>query len=185
MAEKQELTRIPVYGSLAYDFETVAAQPAPEWEYPQREERKVVIPAPPPQTEEQRRAQPLTRPKQSVSLLSILGFACAAVLLIFTLMAKINLTVVTDEAAALEKQLNALELEQNRLLIKYESVFNRTEIEEYAVGSLGMQRPRQEQIVYINSSAPDKAVVLEEESSSKGILDSISDVLGLIGEYFK
>lgn len=184
MADKKELTRLPVYGNLAYDIEIMAGLPAPEWEEPRREERKVVIPAAP-QTEEYKRTKTAPQPKQAIPLLSIVGFACAAVLLVFSLMAKINLTVITDEAASLETQLNALELEQNRLLIQYESVFNRTEIEEYAIQTLGMQRPRQEQIIYINSSAPDKAVVLQNETQSKGLFDGVYAMFGLITEYFR
>lgn len=183
MADRKDFTNIPVFGSLAYDFETAPAYPEREWEGPRREERKVVIPAPP-STDEQIRERPLVRPKQAISPFSIIGFACAAVLLIFTLMAKIQLTVITDEAAVLESQFEALQLSQSRLRIEHESVFNRTEIEEYAISVLGMQRPREEQIIYLNSSAPDKAVVLEESEDTYGFFDRLSNMFGFIAEYF-
>ncbi len=99
--------------------------------------------------------------------------------------AKIQLTVVTDEAVKLETQLAELELAQNRLLIDYESVFNRTEIEEYATTVLGMQRPREEQITYLNTSVPDKAVVLEHASDTNSLTARLSDMFGFLGEYFK
>lgn len=185
MADKKNdgFVNIPVYGSLAYDFEAAPAYPEREWEQPRRDERKVVIPAPP-ETREQARRQTLVRPKQSISPVSIIGFACAAVFLVFSLMAKIQLTVVTDEAAGLESELAALQTAQARLLIEHESVFNRTEIEEYATGVLGMQRPRQEQIYYLNSSAPDKAVILEQSEGTYGLLDRLSDMFSFITEYF-
>jgi cell division protein FtsL len=188
MAEKQKFTSIPVFGSLAYDFQTAVPLPDEEWglPVPRREERRVVIPAPPKIEErEVTRTESHTYPRQAVSPFAILGFACAAVLIVFTLMAKIQLTVVTDQAVALEEQLSELELARNRLLIKYESVFNRTEIEEYAIGVLGMQRPTEEQITYLNSSAPDKATILGEESAPPSILDKLSDMFGFIGEYLE
>ncbi len=174
----------PVNGSLAYDLGTIA--PAREWdrERYREPERKVVIPAPP-VVKERVATRAKVKTQQSVAPLAIVGFICAAVLLVFTLMAKIQLTVVTDEAVKLETQLAELELAQNRLLIDYESVFNRTEIEEYATTVLGMQRPREEQITYLNTSVPDKAVVLEHDSDTNSFTDRLSDMFGFLGEYFK
>lgn len=187
MADKRNdgFVNIPVYGSLAYDFETAPVYPEREreWEQPRRDERKVVIPAPP-ETREQVHTKTRVLPRQAISPFAIIGFACAAVLLVFTLMAKIQLTVVTDEAARLESQFEELNLAQSRLLIEHESAFNRTEIEEYATSVLGMQRPRPEQIFYLNSSAPDKAVVLEGNNDSSGLLDKIADMFGFLSEYF-
>lgn len=191
MAEKQEFTSIPVYGSLAYDFQTAMPYPEREWGMPppqrqEREDRRVVIPAPPMEDERVHTgSRTRTYPRQAISPFSIIGFACAIVLIIFTLMAKIQLTVITDQAVALETQLSELELAQNRLLIQYESVFNRTEIEEYATSVLGMQRPCQEQVIYLSSSAPDKAVVIEEAKGPGSLLDRLSDMFGFIAEYFK
>lgn len=183
MAEKNKTVNLPVYGSLAYDFET--AVPVPEWEReaPRRDDRKIVIPAPP-STVEHVNTRTKARPKQTVSPFSVIGFACAAVLLVFTLLAHIQLTIVTDQTAELEASLEELQLSQSRLLIEHESVFNRTEIEEYAINVLGMQRPRAEQIIYLNSSAPDKAVVLESDEGKYSFLDRISEIFSLISEYF-
>ncbi|NCC67815.1 MAG: hypothetical protein EOM14_06420 [Clostridia bacterium] len=100
-------------------------------------------------------------------------------------MARIQFTAVSDKAVALEEQLADLKVERTRLLIEYESAFNMTEIEEYATSTLGMQRPREEQVCYINSSVPDKAVIIEDESKTKSLADRISDMLASIGEYFR
>ena len=183
MADKKKITGQPVYGSLAYDFETAVPQREPEWEPLPKPERKVVIPAAP-DFEEQ--SAPLKRPKQhqTISPVSILGFAFAAAMLVFALIAKIQLTVITDRTVALESELATLSLEQNRLLIEYESVFNRSEIEEYATGTLGMQRPSEEQTVYLNSSAPDKAVVLESGKGTGGFFAELGEMLEFVTEYF-
>lgn len=182
MAEYKTFVNIPVDGSLAYDLESTVAYP--DRRRYREEERKVVIPAPP-VVEDRTAVRAKVRTQQALSPIALIGFACAAVLLVFTLMAKIQLTMVTDEAVQLESQLSELKLDQSRLLIKYESAFNLTEIEEYATSVLGMQRPREEQIVYLNSSVPDKAVILDGEKDSYGLSDRLYDMLRSIGEYFK
>lgn len=157
-----------VYGSLAYDFTAV-----PEF-YPERERtprrpgddyarRRVVIPAPP-QLGEEEQTRRAVRTKQSVSPAVLLGCALAAVMVVLFLMARIQLTEVTDVSAQLESRLTELESEQSRLRIEYESAFNLAEIEEYATTVLGMQKPREEQTYYLDSSVPDKATVIKEEN---------------------
>ena len=185
MPSKNEFFDIPVSGSLAYDF---TAQPEltreHEWGWPGEDERKVVIPAAP-RVEEQAARRHMVRSRQSVSPAAIVGFACAAVLLVFTLMAKIQLTAVTDQSVALENTLAELKTEQARLQIEYESAFNLTEIEEYAIRELGMQRPREDQTFYLQGSAPDKAVILESPQEEKGFFDRLYEMLDFIGEYFR
>lgn len=168
-----------------YGIDYIGGTAAPEiGGYPKREEeRKVVIPAPA-DVREQTAARTKVRYEQAVSPAAIIGIACAAVLLIFSLMAKIQFTEVSDQAVSLESQLSDLKVEQTRLLIEYESVFNMTEVEEYATSVLGMQRPRDEQIYYINSLVQDKAVVIDSASDKEGLFDRIYDLLKSIGEYF-
>lgn len=150
--------------------------------YPREAERKVIIPAPRLEHE-----QPATHTKarysQSVSPAIILGLACAAMILVFSLMAKVQFTSVAGETVSLEARLTELKTEQNRLLIKYESIFNMCEIEKYATSQLGMQRPRDEQIFYLSSTVPDKAVVLDSREE-KGLLGYLDNLLNSIGEYF-
>ncbi|MEG0777909.1 MAG: cell division protein FtsL [Oscillospiraceae bacterium] len=171
-----------IYGSLAYDFGNPALYPD-ESSY-NRREREIVIPAPP-KIDEDAVAAARVKTRQSVPPLAVIGFVCAAVLIVFTLMARIQLTAVTDEAVGLEQQLSELELVQSRLLIDYESAFNLSEIEEYAVSNLGMQRPREEQVFYLNSTVPDKAIIVDEADSSNGLGDRIIAMLSSIAEYFK
>ena len=172
----------PVYGSLAYDLSGTAVYPDEGINPPPR--RKIVIPAPP-EIKEQVFARTAVKPRQSIAPLSIVGFACAAVLVVFCLMAKIQLPAVTDEAVKYEQQLTELEVAQNRLLIDYEKAFNLTEIEEYASSQLGMQRPRDEQIYYIDSSVPDKAVIISGNEEEGSLTDRVFDFLSSIAEYFR
>ena len=169
-----------------YGTSYIGGTAAPEiGRYPGREEeRKVVIPAPP-VVEEQTSTRTRVKNSQAVSPVAVIGLLCSAVLLVFMLMAKIQFTAVSDNAVALEQQLSDLNVEQTRLLIDYESVFNMTEIEEYATSILGMQRPRDEQIYYLNSSVPDKAVIIDGTDEEKGPLDRLLEMLASIGEYFR
>ena len=84
---------------------------------------------------------------------------------------------------ALETRLQELKTEQTKLRIRYESAFNLAEIEEYASSELGMQKPNANQIAYIDTSAPDKAVVIEDGSET-GFVDRVSDFLSGLGAYF-
>ena len=169
------------YGSLAYDANRVAR-------YHERiyrpVDRQVIIPAAP-RIKEEVASAALIRTRQAVSPLAIIGYVCAAILVIFSLMAKVQLTEVTDASANLEQQLSDLEVAQNRLLIDYEKAFNMTEIEEYATTQLGMQRPRDEQVFYLDSTVPDKAVIINEKKTENGFGDRILDALSSIAEYFR
>ena len=99
-------------------------------------------------------------------------------------MAQVRLLAVTDGSAALEQQLSELETEQAKLQIKYESVFNLTEIEEYATTRLGMQKPSTDQVYYIDTSSPDRAVVVQQDDSDS-LVDRVSDFISGLGEYLK
>lgn len=170
-----------IYGSLAYDY----SKAAPYHEGMGRPvERQVIIPAPP-KIKEEVAVRAKVQTNQAVSPFAIIGFACAAILLVFTLMAKIQLTTVTNDTVTLENQLSDLKVAQNRLLINYEKAFNLTEIEENATKSLGMQRPRDEQIFYLDSNVPDKAVVMNNNGTKSGFVERVFDAISSISEYFK
>lgn len=102
--------------------------------------------------------------KQSLSPLVLLGFVAAIVMLVFCLVARIEFTTIAAEAAELQAQVNELTDENSRLTIKYESALNLAEVEDYAVNTLGMQRPSSDQIIYVNGSAQDRAEVINPNS---------------------
>ena len=173
----------PVYGSLAYDYGRAETY---REKMDRPVDRQVIIPAPP-RIREQTATAAKVKTKQGVSPLAIIGYACAAILIVFTLMAKIQLTEVTDTSAQLEEQLSDLNTAQNRLRINYEKAFNLTEIEEYATTQLGMQRPRDEQVYYLESTVPDKAVILsgKDDENKASFVDRVFDAFSSIAEYFK
>lgn len=168
-----------VYGSLAYDLTTTSAE-----EFYQEEIYEQQEAAPAPVVEERTRTNAMPVVKQSLAPTAVVGFICAAVLIVFVLMAQIQLSQISNETANLQSSLSELTTERDKLLVAYESAFNLTEIEEYATGVLGMQKPRSDQVFYVDGSAPDRAVVLQSAEGEYGLLDRFSDMIASLGEFF-
>ena len=161
-----------VYGSLAYDFNNPELYPE-EYSRPQ-------TPAARPRTQTQTRvrtrAKTAARTKQGIAPTAILGALVAAFLLVTGVLAQVQLFSVSDGAVELEQQ-------QAKLKIAYESAFNLAEIEDYAMSSLGMQKPKADQVYYIDTSSPDKAVVVAQ-SEGESLVDRAADFLSGLGAYF-
>ena len=174
-----------VYGSLAYDFSSPALYPE-EYGRPAGGS-ETAEGSPDTRTREQvkvrTRARTAPRAKQGIAPVSILGAAAAAFLLVTAISAQATLFAVSGESVVLEQTLRELETDQTRLRIAYESAFNLAEVEEYAVHTLGMQKPAADQIHYIDTAAPDKAVVVDA-GKGDGFVDRASDFISDIGSYF-
>lgn len=175
----------PIVGSLARDFITEpgyreSTRPAP---------RESVDVAPEvsetQQSAERAKARAVAVSKQSIAPGSIVGFLLVAVLLVFLLFTHIKVAQISEETANLKTQASELQLERTRLQIEYESVFNFKELESYAMSELGMQKPRENQMFYVNSFASDKAVVMGGETNSIGLLDRLSDTFSSFVEYLR
>ncbi len=168
-----------VVGSLAYDYDN------PEL---YREEYTEAQPKARPrvqtQTRVQTRARTAVRTRQSIAPLSLIGMLAAAFLLVVAILAQAQIVGISSRSVALQKELAQLEEQQAKLRISYESAFNMAEIEDYAIHSLGMQKPRADQIYYIDTSSPDKAVVIAG-SESAGFVDRVSDFLSGAVDYFR
>ena len=170
-----------VYGSLAYDFNHPELC---EEEYSAAPER---VAKPKPQTQTRTRvrtrARTVVHTRQSIAPATIAGMLVAAFLCVITILAQAQLISVSAESVSLQNELAELETEQAKLKIRYESAFNMSEIETYATRSLGMQKPRADQIFYIDTSAPDKAVVIADRTET-GFVDRVSNFLSGIAAYF-
>lgn len=160
---KEQYRRRATYGSLAYNYHGSEAYAFPP-EFPDQEQQRAAEER---FRREQRRSQEkmarrraAAANKQAFPAFAVLGGLCVAVLLVFTMMARIQLTSVAATTADLQQQLNSLQVEQNQLRIQHEQTFNLSEVEEYALQHLGMQQPRSDQIYYIDSSVPDRAEVM-------------------------
>ena len=147
--------RTVVFGSLAYDLTRRApdrdeyARPARQ---PDRQPEPAAAPAPRPQNREKN--------ARHTAAALCLGCATAGILLVTALFGQMRLTALNDRAVAAEAQAETLRARQTMLRIQYEETFDLAQIEDYAVNELGMQRPRSDQICYVEADAPDKATVL-------------------------
>ena len=143
-------------------------------------------PKPRPQTRPQ--AQPAPRPAfrvMSVAPAAVVLFLAALVLWIFSLQVRTQITQAQREVYRLESELRAVEQVQDELEIEYESAFNFTKLEDYAVSTLGMQRPRDEQIYFLSHSSEDHAVAVLERSRSNGLVDRLDDLFSELLAYFR
>ena len=87
--------------------------------------------------------------KMSASCFCAVLYCFSSVMLILSLLVSIRITALGDEAARLEKEIELLQEENTRLMLRYESLVSLDEVEAYAVGVLGMQPLSAEQTEYI------------------------------------
>lgn len=180
-----------VDGTLAYDFDNPAY-------FPQEEE---VVPVPKrrraPRTREREwiREEPGVRHETApgvvadslavvVNAAAVFATIAAVVLLVMLLLAKIELVDYSDKALALEAEITELEGRHNRLTVEYEQVFNLKDVEETAIGVLGMQEPREDQVYYLSGvSSADKAVIITRQDAdmfSLGVEDIINSARSFV-----
>ena len=133
---------------------------------------------------EQPQAAALPVPRQAVSPGAILGAAAAVVMLVLLVLSQVRVSIANKNVLALENQIKTLQSEQDDLEISYETAFNLTELEDYAVNELGMQKPRSDQIYYVNGAGEDRAVVLDEDARESSWADRVGDFFCRLAEYF-
>ena len=160
-----------VYGNVAYDMNAL-----PEREYKE-------------QSQENRRAKAksyaVKKPQQGISLFAVGGFVLFAVLMVYVLLARVQLTQISDETAKIESKIAELSEEEARLKIEYESTFNLTEIEKYATKKLGMVRQSSDSVTFLEMTNVDRAEILvPDESDGNGFFSGFKDFLSSLLEYF-
>jgi len=167
-----------VYGSSAYDFNNPALYPDVEYgkplerPAPKYKERE--------QTKTRTKVRRAPRAKQAIAPSAMIGILIVATLFVSFLMSNATLMQISAETVDLQSQLDVHLAEQAKLKISYESAFNLSEIEEYATTQLGMQKANADQIVYIDTSSPDRAVVITERGG-EGLVDRVADFISGIG----
>lgn len=161
-----------VYGSVAYDLN---ALPKRKQEEQVREKEQI-------KTKTYEAVKPQ---KQGISLFAIAGFGVFVVMMVFVLLANVQLTQVTTETALLESQIQKLSDEEARLKIEYESTFNLTEIEEYAAKKLGMVRTTSDNVTLLETADADRAVIIQQNGAADtGFFTGLKSFLNSLMEYF-
>lgn len=114
-----------------------------------------------------------------------MGFGAVAAMAVVLLMGYIQLTVLSAETVELQSQLSALQTENMDLSNQYEQMFDLEAVKE-AADAAGMSRPTSGQIVYIDLSDGDTAVVYQQEEPGffSRLLSSLHHGVYAVVEYF-
>ena len=181
---RRNTTAYSTHGSVAY---------APVYEgntarVPRREEELQRVPQPKrrQQIQQHERARVEVRQAGHVAPFAVVGFLAVAVFAVMLVTSYVRLTVANDEMVSLRKELDNLQSQNSILTAQYEKVFDLATIQA-AVGDT-MVRPTNDQVVYIDLSAPDTVTVYQEEQGNAGLqsmIDGAMDVLSGIVEYFR
>ena len=175
-----------VNGNLAYDpaYEERQRRLRREQEYEHEHRREEFIR--PPQRKVQKKAAPARRERERVSLGALCGFAALAAMVALMIMCRAQLTEISSQVVAAQKEISALEDEHVALLTRYEKTFDLTTIKE-AAAAAGMAKPSSSQVYYIDLSEPDSVVVYQQTSPNvlSRALTSLGKGVCAVVDYFK
>ena len=159
-------------GAAAYDVYAWNDQAARQYDDNRAYERTLPTELP----DEQVREQPYRRvkAKTTVAPFTLAGMLTVACLMILVIFGYVQLFEATSRVSKLESQLQSLQEEQLLLQSKYEGKIDLAGIEEQAE-TLGLKKPSQEQIVYVNLAGTDQAEIYKTEKSS-----ILSEIIGAV-----
>ena len=178
MTDERRRNMTMIYGSLAYDLDTLARERQLE---EAAEIRQPVAPQPKAQPRRHPQAQAKTRP----SPLMLCGIATVCALVMVLLLGYVQLTTVSNHVVTIKNELAALEEEHVSLLTEYEKTFDLATIKA-AAEEAGMSKPTSGQVQYIDLSGSDSAVVYGSEPGvMEKAVSSIKDGARSIWEYFR
>ena len=109
---------------------------------------------------EEEEKPPRSERTRSRKLLLAACAAAAMLLLVFSLMGQARLAALNDKAVALSAEVRDLRQEQTVLRVEAAVGRDLTAADRYAAETLGMQMPRGDQLLTMETQARDKATVL-------------------------
>ena len=179
MTDERRRNMTMIYGSLAYDLDTLARERQLEeaGEMPERSG------APQPKAQPRRHPQAQAKTRPSPLLVGGIVLVCALVMVL--LLGYVQLTMVSNQVVTLKDQLATLQEEHVALVTEYEKTFDLATVKA-AAEEAGMSKPTSGQVQYIDLSGSDTAVVYGDEP---GVVEkAISSIKGgaqFIWEYFR
>lgn len=179
MTDERRRNMTMIYGSLAYDLDTLARERQLEeaGEMPERSG------APQPKAQPRRHPQAQAKTRPSPLLAGGIVLVCALVMVL--LLGYVQLTMVSNHVVTIKDQLTTLQEEHVALVTEYEKTFDLATIKA-AAEEAGMSKPTSGQVQYIDLSGSDTAVVYGDEP---GVVEkAISSIKGgaqFIWEYFR
>lgn len=175
-----------LYGNAAYTFGTAAPAEVPVFpEIPVKEPVPQVVPLPREGELVQTgvKAEPRSRVQISLFVLIFIPVLLAcAVLLLGSYM---RLNTLSNESAAMVRELQELKTDHNRLEIRYESTFDLAEVETYAKSALGMVKAGADQTTFVRSSEGDKAQILGKQGFLADWERKLDTLVRRIQAYFR
>lgn len=155
--------------SLAYDltlFDESLEAPKPELKEIPKPKKRLITPG--------------------VAVLNV--FLCILVVSVLTviMVGNARLNELTLEISSANKQLAALQDEEKKLNVELDRRIDLRNIEEYAKNNLGMQKLMKSQIIYVNLSGEDEAVIVDNGKSDvwDWVTSHVSGIFRSIQEYF-
>lgn len=177
MTDERRRNITMVYGSLAYDLDSLVR----ERQLEEAGEMRQAAPAPQPKVQRRPQAQAKARP----SALLVGGIVMVTALVMVLLLGYVQLTTVSNHVVTIKNELATLEEEHVSLLTEYEKTFDLATIKA-AAEEAGMSKPTSGQIQYIDLSGADTAVVYGAEP---GIVEktvtSVKNGVQSLWEYFR
>ena len=132
----------------------------------------------------------VVREKLAISPFAVCGVLVLAVLFALLIGSYMRLYAVTTDCASLESRLEELQESNARLQTAYENSYDIDRIAAYAQSQLGMRQASTAQVLYVNLSGQDEAVVLTAPASDsvnavwQALRDSFSYLTDAIARFF-
>lgn len=136
--------------------------------------------------EENRKRKNQLKKSEKAALCRFLIASVAAAFVVCSALIYTNVMIIraSTKTESLKKQL-ALVTEQNsQKQIEIGQKLDMKVIEERAINELGMQRPENSQIVYVNVKQNSYSETAEKKSVSTGVLSAVKKAFSLVAEYF-
>ena len=159
-------------GAAAYDVYAWNDQAARQYDDGRAYERSLPVELPDERVQEQPYRR--VRARTAIAPFTLAGILTVACLMILVIFGYVQLFEATSRVSKLESQLQSLQEEQLLLQSKYEGKIDLAGIEEQAE-TLGLKKPSQEQIVYVNLAGTDQAEIYKTEKSS-----ILSEIIGAV-----
>lgn len=112
----------------------------------------------------------IVREKLAVSPFALAGILVVAVLLALSISSQLRLYAAKTVNGQLQSQLEELEQTNAKLQSVYESSYDLSRVETYAVTQLGMHQANGNEIIYLDLTGQDEAVVLTPTVSQEASL---------------
>ncbi len=132
-----------------------------------------------------RNAARQTHRANGISLFAVTGFIVVAVMMVFVLLANVRYNEIAGETVRLQERFDELTEQERKLKIAYEEAFDVNAVEQYATSVLGMTKPDESQMGTVQTTAPDKAVIVTPEKEDAPISESMVAFLASLVSYFK